>query len=53
MMSRVLAKSREYNSKKILSLRSPPRNPTIASGLLPSGALITHPMKMKEEGKRF
>jgi hypothetical protein len=38
MTSRILAKSREYKSNEILSLWSPPRNPTIASGDTPIGS---------------
>jgi hypothetical protein len=48
----IQAKSKEYNSKKILSLWSPPKNPTIASGVLPSGALVAHPMKYKDKKEK-
>jgi hypothetical protein len=53
MTSRVLAKSKEYMSKKILSLRWPPRNPTIASGATPIGSAGRAPNERKEEGERF
>jgi hypothetical protein len=45
----VPAKSKEYKSKKLLSLWSPPRNPTIASGATPIGSAGRAP---DEKGKK-
>jgi hypothetical protein len=53
MTSRILAQSNEYKSKKILSLWSPPRKPTIASGATPIGSTGRAPDERKEEGKKF